>query len=63
MQPRPEVEGWLTSSVEPFGQVGWEKLRDAAQRGFGTAKRAAPCVIGSLSAPKGTAQRKRLCVR
>ncbi len=29
-----EVEGWLTSSVEPLGQVGWEKLRDAAQRGL-----------------------------
>jgi predicted RNA-binding protein associated with RNAse of E/G family len=29
-----EVEGWLTSSVEPFGQVGLEKLRDAAQRGL-----------------------------
>ena len=29
-----EVEGWLTGSVEPFGQVGLEKLRDAAQRGL-----------------------------
>ena len=29
-----EVAGWLDSGVEPFGQVGWEKLRDAAQRGL-----------------------------
>lgn len=29
-----EVAGWLASSVEPFGQVGWEKLRDATQRGL-----------------------------
>jgi hypothetical protein len=24
-----EVAGWLEGGVEPFGQVGWEKLRDA----------------------------------
>lgn len=29
-----EVAGWLASRVEPFGQVGWEKLRDAAHRGL-----------------------------
>ena len=29
-----EVAGWLTDSVEPFGQVGQEKLRDAVQRGL-----------------------------
>lgn len=28
-----EVAGWLDSGVEPFGQVGWEKLRDAIHRG------------------------------
>ena len=29
-----EVEGWLADSVEPFGQVGWEKLRDAVHLGL-----------------------------
>ena len=29
-----EVEGWLAGSVEPFGQVGWEKLRDAVHLGL-----------------------------
>lgn len=26
-----EVEGWLASLVEPFGQVGWKKLHDATR--------------------------------
>jgi hypothetical protein len=29
-----EVAGWLDGAVEPFGQVGWEKLRDAADCGL-----------------------------
>jgi hypothetical protein len=29
-----EVTGWLESGVEPFRQVGWEKLRDAVERGL-----------------------------
>ena len=29
-----EVTGWLDSGVEPFGQVGWEKLRDAVYLGL-----------------------------
>lgn len=29
-----EVAGWLASGVEPFGQVGWKKLRDAVYRGL-----------------------------
>ena len=29
-----EVAGWLASRVEPFGQVGWAKLCDAAHRGL-----------------------------
>lgn len=33
-----EVEGWLAGSVEPFGQVGWGKLRDAARRGLAPLK-------------------------
>lgn len=29
-----EVTSWLKSGTEPFGQVGWEKLRDAVGRGL-----------------------------
>jgi len=29
-----EVAGWLDGGVEPFGQVGWEKLRNAVDRGL-----------------------------
>jgi hypothetical protein len=29
-----EVAGWLDGGVEPFGQVGWEKLRDAVDLGL-----------------------------
>lgn len=29
-----EVAGWLANSVEPFGQVGWEKLGGAVRRGL-----------------------------
>ncbi len=33
-----EVAGWLANGVEPFGQVGWEKLRDAVYRGLAPLK-------------------------
>lgn len=29
-----EVTGWLDKGVEPFGQVGWKKLRDAVDQGL-----------------------------
>jgi hypothetical protein len=29
-----EVAGWLEGGVEPFGKVGWEKLRDAVALGL-----------------------------
>jgi hypothetical protein len=29
-----EIARWMEEGVEPFGQVGWMKLRDAVERGF-----------------------------
>ena len=29
-----EVAGWLDGGIEPFGQVGWKKLRDAVNLGL-----------------------------
>jgi hypothetical protein len=29
-----EIAGWLDGGVEPFGKVGWEKLRDAVDLGL-----------------------------